>query len=891
MEFDFQSLIYRYTLAGARTKFEDICNRLLQRIYGPNAHDPRPSQGDDGIDVMVGDFSGPIEVYQCKFFPQGLGASQKNQIRESFQTACSSTRFTMKQWTLCVPLDLSVKEMEWWSEWKQEQQKKTGIPMVLWDGSYLLNQLRDHRLYGEVFGIEGAEQPELLTKWMVDSAAKACTAEDVRRYHNVDHRFEVMLRVIASDRDVPHTRALEVVRDALEGGRDVILGGNGGMGKTSLMLRCAVEWVRSGRTALWLSLSERPELTADDAKTMHARLLDTLRPDDTALVCIDDPYEGQKALANLRRHFLGEPRIRLMVAERSNRLNQMTDRNSDCFNNWLEDALVVTLEGLYAGKPLELGDRETVACVETRTRRERILNQCLQELEKKGSIPKRSSYDIQREVLQKYGKPNVTLVELIYRMLFLIKTKFSTHEDIVLDWDEWRRFIRKKLDKNVSAKRLYGVIAACSVFDVPMTLKLFARIFGLKDRELRDALRIWRDTGNVEPVVYREKAGTIRPKHGVIAELFFLFHDMSPGEAMEEVLEAMNEPELEQLLEQIVGSGKWTLQNGRRGRFERIDYDRLLRQILDREQDGQIRLSEEARASLLLGLLWTVPRGDRSSAAAEVLALLEESAPAMMESRTFAMLYTEWGKLLADNRRNKDAEEKFRMVMECDSRNIHSRTELGRLLSKQPGREEEAEQYLKEAIQIEPKHIQSRTELGRLLSKQSGREEEAEEYLQQILRIDPKNIQTRTELGRLLSKQPGREEEAEKYLKEAVRIHPRDIQSRTELGRLLSKQPGREEEAEEYLKEAIRIDPKNLHPHTELGRLLSKQPGRAGEAEKYLKEAIRIDPKNLHPRIVLAGMIWKERPAEAERLCREVLKIKPGDSYAINALKKMGLKP
>ena len=805
MEFDFQYLIYKYTLAGAREKFEQICTRLLQRIHGANAHDPRPSQGDDGIDVMVGDFSAPIEVWQCKYFPRELGDAQKNQIREAFRRAQESTKFTMKRWTLCVPIDLSTKEFEWWSKWKAEREQKTGIPMELWDGSYLLNLLRDQKLYAEVFGIEGTQMPELLTKWMVDSAKKACTADDVEHYHRVDHRFEVMLRVIAADRDVPHIQAVETVEQALMDGKDVILGGNSGMGKTSLMLRCAVQWVRSGRTALWLNLSERSDLSAGEAKRMRECLLETLRPEDVALVCIDDPYEGQEALENLRKHFLGEPRIRLMVAERSNRLTQMTDRNADCFHNWLEDAVVVTLEGLYAGAPLKLGDRENIACPETRNRREMILRHCLQELENKGTIPKRSSYDITREVLQKYGKPNVTMVELIYRALFHAKTIARKSEDIVLDWDEWKRFIKKKLDKNVSAKRLYGVIAACSVFDVPMTLKLFGRIFNLKERELRDALRVWKDTGNVEPVLYREKTGIIRPKHGVIAELFFLFQNLTPGEAMEEVLETMNENELEGFLRETV-SVKWALQNGRRGRFDRINYDRLLKLILDRHEDGDIRLSEEARALALLGLIWCIPKGDRKRGS-EVLELLEDAAPDMKEDITFAKLYTEWGKLLADNRKTKAAEKKLRMV---------------------------ADQF--------PKQLHARTELGRLLSKQAGREGEAEEYLREILQIDPKNIQARTELGRLLSKQEGREAEAEQYLKEAMQIDPKHIQSRTELGRLLSKQAGREGEAEDYLKEAIRIDPKNLHPKVVLADLIWRQ--RPAEAEQLYREVLRLDKGN-----------------------------------------------
>ncbi len=88
-------------------------------------------------------------------------------------------------------------------------------------------------------------------------------------------------------------------------------------------------------------------------------------------------------------------------------------------------------------------------------------------------------------------------------------------------------------------------------------------------------------------------------------------------------------------------------------------------------------------------------------------------------------------------------------AIKIDPKNLHPHTELGRLLSRQKGREEEAEKYLQEAIKIEPRHIQSRTELGRLLSRQKGRKEEAEKYLLEVIKIDPKNLHSRSVLAKL----------------------------------------------------------------------------------------------------------------------------------------------
>jgi len=54
-----------------------LCTQLFQAKYGKDAHRIRVSQGDGGIDVLVGDFSKAIDVYQCKCFIDGVGEPQQ----------------------------------------------------------------------------------------------------------------------------------------------------------------------------------------------------------------------------------------------------------------------------------------------------------------------------------------------------------------------------------------------------------------------------------------------------------------------------------------------------------------------------------------------------------------------------------------------------------------------------------------------------------------------------------------------------------------------------------------------------------------------------------------------------------------------------------------------
>src|SRR4051812_7775906 len=94
-----------YGVAGARDKFEDLVSHLVKGEQ-PDAGKVRITQGDGGIDVHVGDLTDPagIDVYQCKFFPQGIGDTQKAQVRDAFHSCRDSTNFKTKKWVLCIPV-------------------------------------------------------------------------------------------------------------------------------------------------------------------------------------------------------------------------------------------------------------------------------------------------------------------------------------------------------------------------------------------------------------------------------------------------------------------------------------------------------------------------------------------------------------------------------------------------------------------------------------------------------------------------------------------------------------------------------------------------------------------------------------------------------------------
>ena len=187
MQRDFRYLRDQYGDAGARDIFESICTQLLQARYGEEAHNIRVSRGDEGIDILVGDFQSPIENYQCKYFIDGIDSSQRPQIKNSFDRALHAEDYSMRKWILCVPCSLSASEFKWWSEWKGQQQKIHEIEISLFDGAYLIAELKKYNIYDKAFDND--------TQKKLDEILESMKAEKAR----LTEEIIVMLADIDSD--------------------------------------------------------------------------------------------------------------------------------------------------------------------------------------------------------------------------------------------------------------------------------------------------------------------------------------------------------------------------------------------------------------------------------------------------------------------------------------------------------------------------------------------------------------------------------------------------------------------------------------------------------------------------------------------------------------------
>lgn len=215
-----------------RQRFERLVTAVVMKIH-PTARAIRAEPGDWGIDTFVGQLSGgTTSVWQSKYFVDGIGDSQKKQIRESFKSVLDAAEkhgFQISSWTLALPLDMSPSATKWWDGWKSRTERKTGITIVLWSGSHIENLLIKEDLAEvrqQYFGLapgEGLREREIEDPddWSsYDSALfiaqlHAASVSDGRVARRAFFNAEVMTRDISEREARSEVGALGTIRSNL----------------------------------------------------------------------------------------------------------------------------------------------------------------------------------------------------------------------------------------------------------------------------------------------------------------------------------------------------------------------------------------------------------------------------------------------------------------------------------------------------------------------------------------------------------------------------------------------------------------------------------------------------------------------------------------------------
>lgn len=165
-----------------------------------------------------------------------------------------------------------------------------------------------------------------------------------RTYYNVNGYYRQILPVICTNNDIPHEGSMECCMESIfsDSVQPIIITGNGGQGKTSLMLKVAVTSAEAGIRVLYMDLSGGQTITRQVANQFFEMLMDDIPTEEKLLLCIDNPFDSISAFGILSQTWpIGNDNIQLILAERFNRI---LDRQFIAYlQNWFDNALMISL--------------------------------------------------------------------------------------------------------------------------------------------------------------------------------------------------------------------------------------------------------------------------------------------------------------------------------------------------------------------------------------------------------------------------------------------------------------------------------------------------------------------------------------------------------------------
>ena len=314
----------------------------------------------------------------------------------------------MEQWMTIPDFSAWIHDILIRTQLETVSKELSGLPQILEAASRIKTQL-DRQGINHI--------ATLITHSCVTNARISCNDVIIKNYFIVDNSFATMLGVISADADVPHKKAVQAVEELVQSSAPVIIAGNGGQGKTSLMMRIAVQNASLGRLTFWLPLSNKETITERMAEQFFDCLIKLTPDGQSVLLCIDNPFEGRKSFSSLQARWPYNSKIHLLMAERENRLTLLADPDQDLLLRWFDHAELVILQGISQTREYHLKDYTSHYFSESPERRKSILKKSTSYLVKEGAISEADQLSVINKILGRHGKPYVSLVELIYRTL------------------------------------------------------------------------------------------------------------------------------------------------------------------------------------------------------------------------------------------------------------------------------------------------------------------------------------------------------------------------------------------------------------------------------------------------------------------------------------------
>ena len=138
----------------AKNAFESACMNMLELYYANQKLEPFRQNFVNTINTSDEANETPRIILHCKFFFDGLNNSRKGQIRKAFNSSFDvfkTNQIPVSDWILCIPVNLSPEEKNWWDSWSTRTSIDNKINIELFDGENLITLLKKYFLYDNWF--------------------------------------------------------------------------------------------------------------------------------------------------------------------------------------------------------------------------------------------------------------------------------------------------------------------------------------------------------------------------------------------------------------------------------------------------------------------------------------------------------------------------------------------------------------------------------------------------------------------------------------------------------------------------------------------------------------------------------------------------------------------
>jgi len=722
--------------------------------------------------------------------------------------------------------------------------------------------------------IYGTVNPEILvTQITQESINQAKEIDDTekksleKKFYFIDDSYETIFNVVCNNLDVKNHGLLHKLHNTISTlcNASYWLLGNGGEGKSTTLIRLAVESVLRGDEAFYMDF----ESSLLEEKSIRD-VLNYIQKNtkQKAHIFIDNPDIKASVVEELFREIVkSDFEFVVILAERQNRYHYLKENNKNAIyiqdQSYLQNSTFLTI-------PIEI--------------KKEVYRRFYALLGEKNSA-------VETLIETTINQKGLAYVNATYKIFYELLKEGNKHIRYKFDWLEYKDIAQEYFPSLVDS---YKYIALFYYFRIKIPFSFFENLYS-KEYHQKDLdafisyfSDVNRDDNHKEPIVFDivkqgafKKHYFMRAKHEVIAELFFddkEFNNEQFTNVLKDMLESFDIGDDTQLhsLIQLFGNKRIHQDDTR---THQIDFSFVDDILEDKKLVEKFSKNFNLFGSIHLARYWTIDD------TREAMRFLEKALANIPDNLHFR---TELAKIYQMQKRYNNAEKVLLECVQISSKDLNSRTELAKVYQElyRERREKinlsKAIKVLEECILISEKDLNSRTELAKVYQElyraTKDREylQKAEERLWESIKIDKNNLNARTELAKIYQMQK-RYNNAEKILLECVQISSKDLNSRTELAKVYQElyRETREKinlsKAIKVLEECISISEKDLNSRTELAKVYqelyraTKDREYLQKAEERLLELVEKDKNNLQARTELAKVYQELYRATKDR--------------------------